>query len=309
MKAQARFPNLASSFFFTARYFSLLFSDAMLVLWIVGGWDSTFGYVASGFNPSSYGMGFHLSTLWFMGIVMWVSLVNLQYGVKSLGGLGLSFVSDHVFLGWRRPFPYAHYRVHWGLGILYSGALTLLCLFAFENVWVPLYNFFQWGDLLWPVYFYPSMLSRNIEVLLFSLVIVVLLLYAWLLRGKQFSLRLDAWALIFVLFAANGWILWMAYPQYADTSLTALGDLEPSEIHRLEGVELDKSRPVLFPRQAEFPQTVYTFYYADTYLKDYADDELFGFYSPDPVLHGLNKAVKALMFLCVAYPLIVRWRS
>jgi hypothetical protein len=194
---------------------------------------------------------------------------------------------------------------------------TVAALFIFELIWVPLYDYFQFGNWLWPVYMavapiQNSALVRNVGMVFPMLFLGVASVYfvwdevhvsdARMILRRRFSVswRFDGFWLVLIVITWLGWVAWIYWPHSIVTVI-------PSQViweHPFNATYF-ASQTWILPSQGLFPQTQYTFYPASAFLRAYPVSEIPGFYVSDPILHAVNVTVKYLVFMCVCYPAMV----
>lgn len=309
-------PNL----FFSYRVIFLACSLIFTGLWIEGGWDATIQWTIF---RERYGTGIHWSTLQGFAIVMYLGLVNFQRGGK-LSPKALFHAVRHDFYALRNLHRFKRIRQDYEYNCHtvepIRAALTVFFiatagLFFFENIWVLFYNYFQFGDWMWPVYhveifanFSTAMIFwRNVLHFAFPLTLAVGCLG---LAGKggvlryKIRFRLDRKALIFGLLFVGALGFWVYYP--LPHNVSEFDDLEWDDFQQFDEYRhITLKRELwIFPRQDLFPQTSYTMYPAESYMVEYEAVEIVGFHVLDDGVHGMNVLVKYLGFLVVGYPLM-----
>lgn len=292
----------------------LLITFAALFLWFFFGFDIPEGWVPV--------IGIQWSTFATFAFFFYVLMVNFQNGGITTSRWMIAEVEyDLRFLADAIQHPKgarARYD-NWGdvdgvRAALASFSICFATLFLFEDVWVPLYDYFQFGSLTWPVYFaqrVSSILTTPVfirNMLLFPLWMIVgfLILKAFAIDGPKTELhfryflkpRIDRSWLIILAFTAYFWIAWIALPhQTLDVSkMTASDVLGPvSKTFAL-------SNCYVFPTQGLFPQNSYTFYPCSTHLQPYKLAQIGGFFVPDFWVHLINVLTKYMTFLSACYP-------
>ena len=330
--------------YFSTRNVSLVMVLISTILWIIYGFDST---VESTFiGKSAYGYGLHWSTVQTLFLAIYVSVVNLQVGgFKSFKQAGEEIWKDletieiqMMILGDLIQGRFRSAKTTWivlrgeyleytsvdpARGVFFSFAFGLVAALLFEMIWVPIYDWTNFGNWAWPVYYFGNPLlgnpllgpifARNVFMLAICLVFGSILLYL-ALDGEipnlkqRFSIkwRFDlAW--VFVLMIAGGmWGIWVFMP-HSKTDPTQVF-ANPASIQSFHGVTAYQLNHTtwIFPNQSYFPQTEYTFYNASSYLKTYASNEIYGFYAPNLSIHLVNVLTKYATFAAVCYPVLVK---
>lgn len=195
------------------------------------------------------------------------------------------------------------------LAILISLLVCVSALFAFEDVWVPLYDFFQFGSWLWPVY-YANVSSDPLGQPWARNLILGILTYALaigifdVMRDFKFEvrLRLDFAALWFVMAAAALWIVWIVIP---GPKIVQPSDLTPALIQGPLAHTFNAANCYVFPKQAYFPQDTYTFYQCSLFMRSYHSRQILGFFVPDVAVHSVNVLTKFMTFAAICYPAMV----
>jgi hypothetical protein len=335
-------------FYFTGRVDVLLIFIVASVGWVAFGFDGTIEQIVL----SPYGVGIHWSTVQTCALSLYLLILNMHVGgIKSLGQLRSEVWRDlrtnwvelrnvhRVRLGrrWARRgrlrFPLVWLKVppeveelkerYSGYpavdpmrGFVFALAVTLVSLFAFEVIWVPLYDWFQFGSWYWPVYsaldgsgnpFLSAMFVRNVgTVAAMSIVAVMTLYLAWDGQGsniwRRYSIawRFDRWFALIAFATVSLWLVWIFYPHQPFT--VTVGDVLSQGPFNSSYFA---SQTWLFPSQGLFPQNEYTFYHASLFMKTYGTSAIYGFHVQDDVLHLINVLAKYFTFLLVGYPSLV----
>lgn len=328
--------------YFAARNLVLLGIIGSTFFWILGGWDST--VESSLLGQSAYGYGIHWSTVQTLFGAFYFLAVNMQVGgISSFRQLGRELRRDLVSIfeegriiagllrrrkgtkerWFRLQASYDSYAsVDPVRGFCFAAGFTLVATMIFEVIWVPIYDQVNFGNWAWPVYYFgrplfgnpllsPIFLRNNIEMGVLG-VLGVLMLYLALdgdpkNHWPRFSVRwrLDRYAFVLLLLACASWLVWVFMPHQVVSAESILS--QPSLIQSFHGVTEAQlqSTKWLFPSQTLFPQTEYTFYNASSYLKTYAENEIYGFYIDEPLVHLANIVTKYLTFAAVCYPALV----
>lgn len=326
-----------------ARVFGLLMVFVSTVFWILGGWDSTVESTA--FGSGAYGYGLHWSTVQTAFLAFYLIAANLQVGgfeslhqvgeefSKDLRNLGLHFQSLGLFLvgRWtdarvlftRTREEYRQFEcVDPVRGFSFALLFAIVAGLLFELIWVPIYDFTNFGSWMWPVYYYgnPALGSPFLSVIFlrnnFMLGICaffgITVLYA-AMDGEKGSLRPrfrvhwrtgGTWYTL-VSLAGMCWLLWVFFPHSVYNPLPLFSD--PTKVY--SSLNLSSSTLLsthwIFPSQALFPQTEYTFYNSTLFMHSYPADQVLGFYVDRPLVHLANVVTKYATFAAVCYPAMV----
>jgi len=335
-------------FYFTGRVDILLILVVSSIGWVVFGFDGTVEQI----QLSPYGVGIHWSTVQTCALSLYLLILNMHVGgVRSFGQLRSEVWRDfrtnwaelksihRVRIGrrWARRgrlrFPlvwlklppeveelekqYARYpAVDPMRGFVFALAITFVSLFAFEIIWVPLYDYFQFGSWYWPVYsafdssgnpLLSSMFIRNVGITaVMSVVAIVTVYLVWdgqspnIWRRYSITWRFDRWFALIALATASLWIIWILYPH--QSFMVTAGDVISV---RPFNSSFFTSQTWLFPSQGLFPQNEYTFYQASLFMKTYGASAIYGFHVQDDALHLVNVLTKYFTFLLVGYPSLV----
>lgn len=328
-------------FYFSARADGLGFAIVATLGWIYFGWDGTFEQLTGG----KYGVGIHWSTLQTFALFFYLLVLNLQVGgVRSWRQLGREVWRDlrtngrELEILWsfmkggearmeaKASFrelreSYRRYAAVDALRAACFGALfAFAATFIFEDAWVPLYDYFQFGSVFWPVYslagdsplgLWLNPLSRNVLYSTVPLALGAVMLYAAvdgegsaIVRRFRISWRTDRWWAIILAMTVASWLAWVYFPHTAfnPSQLTPAGVIS---IHPMNATYF-YSHAWTFPKGGLFPQTEYTFYPAAVYLEPYQLTQIFGFYVDNGGIHLVNVVTKYLMFAAVCYPAFLR---
>lgn len=297
--------------------------------WIVFGFDGTVEQLTGG----AYGIGIHWSTIQNFTLVFYLSCVNLQVGgLQSITQLRTELSKDlRALIKIRRTKEtaeeYSKYAsVDPMRGFFYSTMLAIGALFIFEVIWTPLYDYFQFGSWWWPVYsaldpsgnpFLSGMFVRNVGAVIASIVLMwTVLRYVWDTRSDgstvyvvprfSFKFRMGIPLFCLVWIATGVWITWIVFPHSATFVLTQnmIISLKPVDPNFL-------SQALILPSNGLFPQTEYTLYVAQWFMKSYPTSAIFGFYLQNNAIHLVNVITKYLTMLAFSYPFfaIVRTRK
>lgn len=285
----------APHLFWSARLGSLLFCFASLFFWAYFGFNLPEGSVPI--------IGAQWSTFATVAFFFWAIMVSFQTGnLPKLGNLKMDlwfiihptkrslYPKDAAF----SPF----------IGAV-TGFCAILCAaYAFEAIWVPLYDWFQFGSVWWPVYAYSPKVFVADDILptLCFFVAAMLLPWNFMREGSQnaSSWRFDANWLCIVGLAALLWLEWVMLPHSTagiPLVLTNVGG------HYVPGA------CYVMPSQGFFPQNTYTFYpCAIKGVSGYSILQIFGFFDPDNLIHTVNVLTKFVTFAAICYPFMVRKR-
>jgi hypothetical protein len=328
--------------YFALRVDCLTIVSVSTAFWVAGGWDST--VESTIFGPRLYGDGIHWSTVQTFFLAVYVLALNLHVGgLDSFSQLGREIKRDFISIG--REFVIlfdlvrsrSFARKEWrdlrngykdyanvdpvrgaGFAILFSFAATYL----FEDIWVPLYDYFQFHSIMWPVYcdgtcnpLLNLIFLRNVVACGFALGIGAVMLYLVfdgepnLNLRQRFSVKWRfGWKWGAILTATiGGWVLWIYFPHAVLTEVQ-LSASQVLALHTPVSEAFLNSTSWIFPAQGLFPQTEYTFYQAIYALRPYPDAQVFGFYLNEPALHAVNIGVKYLMYATVCYPAMLKVR-
>ena len=145
--------------YFSGRILSLISFFIVSIVWLIFGFDST---VEGSIYSEYQGIGFHFSTLQTIAIAFWIAVSNIQVGgYSSARQLLKEFWKDTRTI---ITFSYIRSRTQsaketnqianfmYVEGFIYAFMTVLVGMFSFEVIWVPLYNYFQFGSWLFPIY-------------------------------------------------------------------------------------------------------------------------------------------------------------
>jgi hypothetical protein len=311
--------------FFSSRTDMAAMTLTTTALWVYYGWDST--------AFTTYGVGIHWSAIQTFCFFFWLLIVNLHIGgFNSFRQIPTAMRKDLLAFG--REIFYAvkardklkglrdEYKdypsVDGGRAVAFAFFFAAAGMFGFENVWVFLYNHFQFGSWFWPIYYYEgtpfgtpllnSIFLRNFVILIGTVFFGSVMLYAASdgERGaltQRFSIRWRfdyRWGQVCIL-AVGAWVFWIIMPHMGAT-ITAKDVFASVPFTQ----SLFDSTSWVFPAANYFPQTDYTFYPQSAYLVSYPAKAIFGFYIDDWAVHFVNVITKYLMFMVVCYPALVR---
>lgn len=274
--------------YFPVRFYLLALSLVGLVAWFGFGFDIKEGAVPL--------LGIQWST--FATFFFFMYLMMASFGKDGLRGIKDDFKfiqtkASGLDIG-RENWPQSG-DVGWLRASLYSFLVCLGCLFLFEAIWVPLYDYFQFGSLMWPVYYAisPSLFSyfgRNMLLTIAPLMLAPLILLITAIDGDHFRFklkpRLDWLSFSLLGIAALLWVNWIFFPHQA----------QPLSI----------SGCFVFPSQGLFPQNTYTYYPCSADGAAYPLKAIQDFFVPNDGLHAVNVLTKFFTFAAVCYPAMLR---
>jgi len=117
--------------------------------------------------------------------------------------------------------------------------------------------------------------------------------------------------LCFILLGCLYWALlpsiYLLYPfPHNSIPFEQLGDDQLLKAKNSSVETLGSPTDWIYPVQKEFPQTCYTLYPSEFWMKEYGVPKIIGFYVNDDTVHGMNLLVKYLMFITVCYPFMLK---
>ncbi len=308
--------------FYTFRLYSVIITVIFGGLWILYGYDSTLATIRLGIQ----GIGIHLSTIQLLAFTFWAVLTNLQVGgFKSLRHLANCFIEDVKNIGrfpiWKKEKLQSYVSsqpeaIDPVRGFLFAFFLTLGCLFIFEVPYVLLHDYFNYGgDPMWPIYAFMgpgevSMVGRNFGIMFFVALPPLVLWSSHSYGVRWWRYRLDKkWGAMLV--ACLGlWLFWVFYPiPHAMGTYEIKGNAVDSYVGgvfyetRIFDADVEE---LTWPLQQLFPQTVYTYYVVAKGEPYRGADDMGEFYISDLGIRTTNLLLKCLVFLVVAYPMMVR---
>ena len=136
------------------------------IIWMVTGFNLEEGDVPA--------LGIQWSTFGTFTLFFYLLTINLQLGgLESFKQLRSEVRYDLGFLFHPLSRTRSQYRTNGVVDPLHGFTVALLvcvsCLFLFESIWVPLYDYFQFGSVMWPVYSastsYFTVFDRNTNLL------------------------------------------------------------------------------------------------------------------------------------------------
>ena len=317
----------AGRYYYSGRTTFLELSIFFLAAWVFFGFDSG---IAGSIGAGPIGMGFHWSTLLSITLSIYIMLINYHVnGLNTLTHLKNEFRRDlkYVFR-WtkksRKKGNNEYSLIESNLGSFrarfLSVCVAVIGLFVFELPWSWLYNWFQFGDIWFPIYYLVGEgvgLYRNFVLLFGALYVFVLIVYilptnimyklyfviryirhinfkvvsVMLLQKTNYkiSYRLKG-GLIILLVGCLCFGVWIMSPQ--DLNL---------ERHYDDSHILNYTSPeFILPQKTGFPQTIYT-YYNSSYLESYTMDNIGAYWVNDNWIHFLNVLTKTVFFIGITY--------
>lgn len=270
-----------------------------------------FAWLVTGFNVVEGAVpliGIQWSTFATFSAFFYLMMVNFQVGgLQRVGQLVHELRYDLLYL--KLTFTKGlsarqHYERVSVVNPLRAFIMSLLvcmaALFLFESVWVPLYDYFQFGSVLWPVYFAvvsPPVILRNMGLFVFPLLLVGLMLDLGF-QNVRLKLRLDFGALWLGMLAAVFWLGWITFPHQ---TVSVMG-LASAQVIGPQSGTFNLASCYIWPGQQFFPQNTYTFYPCALKGLTYTPPEILGFFNPDPWVHAVNVMTKAATFGALVYP-------
>lgn len=304
-RASANFPYL---------YFAFRVGMLGLTLVALAAWGITGFNVMEGAVPI---IGIQWSTFATFTFFYYLLMVNFQAGgLNHFSDLKTNFKQDLGFLGrvFRHPKgirdAYPNQGVLDGIrAMLLSSLICLGALFLFEAIWVPLYDYFQFGSVMWPVYMASmpsgqvSPLIRNMVLGIFPLALMPLALRLLSLDSPtkdrfQVKWRLDSGLVLLMAIGFAFWGLWITFPHQAMST----ANLAASQVMGLTSSSFSLTNCYVWPSQGFFPQNTYTFYPCAVQGTSYTLPQIMGFFNPDNWLHLVNVLTKFCTFAAICYP-------
>jgi len=295
-----RFPYL----YFSLRCGSILITAGGLLAWAMTGFNIVEGAVPL--------IGLQWSTFATFSFFFYLMVLNFQRGGDmSFKILAKNIEFDLRFIGSmlkreksRGVYPRG-FAINPFKALIMASLVCISALFAFESIWVPLYDYFQFGSVMWPVYFaitsFPPVILRNIGLFLAPLFLAILLAPLRIEMGKvlesSVKWRLDLGFVWLLVLAASFWLAWIAIPHQA---VPVNGIIGPT------ASTFSLSNCYIFPSQHFFPQNTYTFYPCALQGSSYTPPQILGFFNPDPFVHLINVLTKVATFAAVCYPMMAR---
>ena len=281
------------------RVFILSVIFVSLALWGITGFD-----IAEGSVPL---IGIQWST--FATFFFFFYLLSVNYhvgGLKNFRQLGREMKLDLLRLFGRvsnEQYPNWDYVVNPYAALLTAFCVCLGCLFLFEDIWVPLYDYFQFGSIMWPVYSAAGpWMARNILLAAVPLGFAFFGLPTMMkLNGILHNDRIyftrwrfgEGWTSV-LLIAAGCWLTWITWPHTAQP-LLILPTIAKS-------VQYVAGACYIWPSMGYFPQNTYTFYPCGLYGQHYPLTDILSGFAEDAGIHAINVVTKFCTFAAVCYP-------
>ncbi len=177
---------------------------------------------------------------------------------------------------------------------------------------------------MWPIYYTRTMDVGNSPFLTYIFIrniglLVMPLIFAWLvlkyptirLKGEAVAkytvkFRKDFFLVFLIVMSFGFWWTWYNYPVELHDRVE-FDELQQAHIINLENYSLTSNpSDYIMPSQRNFPQTSYTMYPSSVHMIGFDLDHIYGFYSDDWVIHGINIATKYFITFTVAYFLMVQ---
>ena len=207
--------------YWSVRMWMLALTIFAFIIWMVTGFNLEEGDVPA--------LGIQWSTFGTFTLFFYLLTINLQLGgLESFKQLRSEVRYDLGFLFHPLSRTRSQYRTNGVVDPLRGFTVALLvcvsCLFLFESIWVPLYDYFQFGSVMWPVYSastsYFTVFDRNTIFFLLPLIAGLLVLPS-VIDGKapdlfhryELKFRLDRYWVLILLCTAAVWGLWIYFPQ------------------------------------------------------------------------------------------------
>ena len=271
-----------------------------LGLWGITGFD-----IAEGSVPL---IGIQWSTFATFFFFFYLLSVNYQSGnLTSPRQLGRLMKMDFLRLFGRisnEQYPNWDYAVNPYAALVTAFCVCLGCLFLFEDIWVPLYDFFQFGSLMWPVYSAAGpWMARNILLAVIPLgfaffaLPTMVKLNGILHKERIFftNWRFDADWLLVLGVAISCWLAWIFWPHPAPQALEVLPTVA-------KAVQYQAGACYIWPSMGLFPQNTYTFYPCGLYGHSYPLTDILSGFAENAGLHAINVLTKFVTFAAVCYP-------
>lgn len=295
-------------------YFSLRLGMLLLTLASLIGWAITGFNIAEGAVPI---VSIQYSTLATFAFFFYVLVVNLQLGgLEKISQLGSEMKFDLLYLIRRSRKSYRQGYKNTGTvdGLragIYAFLVCLSALFAFELIWVPLYDYFQFGSFWWPVYYahtpglFSSIVYRNVLMFLIPLLLASMIMYAFGVKSLDakgnpsyrwsLTARINSKAVGLFIAAEICWAFWIQFPHNPIVPATFIGLSHPTFEECL-----------INPSQTLFPQNTYTVYPCSASGAVYPLSQIFGFFDPNPWTHAINVLTKFATFAAFCFPFMVK---
>ncbi len=302
-------------------------------MWAGFGFDSG---ISGSFWDEPKGMGIHWSTLAQMCLMIYVLMVSFHVnGLKSFKQFYIELKRDfkYIFRWRKKPVSrgqkeYRGFKSHLGSfrALFISFCASLFALFLFEIPWTIFYNYFQFNDIWFPIYYYSGEgigMFRNFVLLIMPIWCIYFafklpsntimkLYYSIQIRFDKYSLnqiwynppgykiRFNKiyWSSMVIMLAVLSFGLWIDSPQSDD--LTRYYATEPEYVYE----DLLNMDNWTFPIRDKFPQTIYTFYVVSQNTP-YTLNDIGSYWLYDDVTHFWNVLTKTLFFLAVTMFFII----
>lgn len=295
-------------------------------MWLIFGFDSG---VAGSLGNEPIGMGFHWSMLAQMTLTIYILMINFHVnGLTSFKQFKIELKRDlsHVFR-WSKKhvrkgkIEYLTLNSYMGSlrALFLSFIIAFIGLFAFEIPWSMFYNYFQFGDPWFPIYYFTGSgigMWRNFVIFFLCIYCYVIasrylppnaiIRTYWVIKNivkgpyndiyinnvmrvpKTYKLKHNIkYSSLFLLLGFLCFAVWINTPQ--DNNLTQ---------HYDTGTKFLTSEIKISPIKELFPQTIYTFY--DFPEKSYyVVDNIGSYWVDDWYVHFLNILTKTLFFMGV----------
>lgn len=287
-----------SHLFFSFRCGTLLITLAGLVMWAFTGFNLEEGAVPF--------IGLQWSTFSTFFFFFYAMMFNFQIGgIRTFTQFKEGLKADLGYLVRfdRKSYPETHALNGW-VAVVVSAMACVAATFAFESLWVLLYDFFQFGSFGWPVYYavtrFPLPIIRN--TVLFALPVGFILLIFSVMRDYKLNikLRMTGASLLILGLTFSIWAFWLTMPH----QVVALSSLTASQVIGPQANTFTLASCYVFPKEQLFPQNTYTFYPCALYGKSYTPPQILGFFDPDPWVHVVNVLAKFATFAAVCFPLM-----
>ena len=326
-------------FYYSARVDGLAVVVVSSLFWVYYGWDGVVEQLTGG----AYGVGIHWSSIQTFALFFYLLVVNLHVGqLRSLRQLGQNVLLDAeanlnritnvvpLIFGPRdtAKAEFGKLRESYEVGsavdpmraAAFAALFSISALYAFEVVWDPLYDYFQFGSLTWPLWYaldptgkwyLSQVFLRNFLAFSIPLFLGAVMFYGAfdedaagkVVRRFKVDWRFSRTWLLIAAAAVASWLAWVYLPH----SVLPLSQLRLEQV--ISVVVLDPtafhSTAWIYPRQLLFPQTEYTFYPPSAFMVPYGGDAIYGFWVKGNLVHAVNLAAKYLTFLFVCYPALL----
>lgn len=261
------------------------------------------------------GYGLHLSSVQnILFVTYFVFLFISCDGIDNLGQLKNEVLKDvkaNLYIFNRKKLK----NIRWGytrqdnIKVLYQLCFSIfVCFFGFfifEIIWVHLYNFFQFGDWLWPIYYFERfplniLMLRNYGVIVLSLASIYFI-YRFINKGRKTRMRFNSLLIPLLVISIASWGTWIVMP----------GPIPTFQYFYDQAIKPNSTLvndPVLYimPKGLYFKQTVYTVYEAVDYMTSYPSVRPYSLYLPDDFIHFINVFTKYATSISCMFPFLVR---